>query len=495
MAAGLVVFALASCQDDSGAAQDNSIVTESSSTTAFTATVVSVFSNLSVNDINYGSFGILYTDSDDAEELFTDWKNGDNTVINKVKNKPITSHSSDGHAKVTITGLDPETTYYYCAYFQSEDKSRRKIGKIGTLTTKKFTVTIRNDGATSIKFYSASVAGTIDDISNEDCSGCAFGMLLSTSETPTLENSRKLEIEDNVSRRQYVFPLSELKLGTAYNCRPYVRIKKTGECIYGETRTFRTKAADDMAVDLGLSVLWSKYFLGSEEEGKAGDYYRWGEVEPMRQGVAYALIDTLTGRVKEIGVDDISGTEYDAATHKLGGKWRMPTVEEIQELIDNTDCFFKKGTDSQGLDNKLQVYSHRTGKEIILPQSGYYYSYDAYGRRMISTTAYGYFYFYSSSFKIQTQIREGYYVLDAVALDAYLDSNGGSASIDVLLSMGLIEYRTEEYTGKYISYCMPNYYLDIYDEYSSHDEPLDMELQMSSWGDYAYQILPVRDRD
>lgn len=495
LAAGFVVFALASCQDETGAGQDNSIVTESSSTTAFTATVVSVFSNISVEDLNYGSFGIMYTDSEDAEELFSDWKNGDKSVMGKIKNKPITSHSSDGRAKITITGLDPETTYYFCAYFQSEDQSRRKIGKIGTFTTRKFTVTIRNDGATTINFYSASVAGTIDDIINEDCSGCAFGMLVSKSATPTLENSRKLEVEDNVSKRQYVFPLSELTLGTAYNCRPYIRIKKTGEYIYGETRSFRTKTADDMAIDLGTSVLWSKFFLGSEEEGKAGDYYRWGEVEPMRQGVAYALIDTVTGAMKDIGVDDISGTQYDAAKHKLGGKWRMPTADEIQELISKTDCFFKEGKDSQGLDNKLQVYSHYTGNSILLPQSGYYYSYDLYGRRMISTTAYGYFYFYSSSFKIQTQQRSGYYVLDAEALDAYLDSNGGSASIDILLQMGIIEYRTEEYTGKYITYCMPNYYLDIYDESSEHEQPLDMEMEISSWGDYAYQILPVRDRD
>ncbi len=494
-AAGLIVFALASCQDDPGTDQDNSIVSESSSTTAFTATLVTVFSNLSVEDINYGSFGILYTDAEDAEELFSNWKNGDNSVIGKIKNKPITSQSSDGRAKVTITGLDPETTYYYCAYFQSEDKARRKIGKIGDLTTRKFSVTIRNDGATTINFYSASVAGTLDDISNEDCSGCAFGMLLSTSATPTIENSRKLEVEDNVSKRQYVFPLSELNLGTAYNCRPYVRIKKTGEYIYGDIRAFRTKEADDMAVDLGLSVLWSKFFLGSEEVGKIGNYYRWGEVEPLRQGVPYALIDTVTGSMKDIGVDDISGTQYDAARKKLGGKWRMPTSDEIEELIANTDCFFIKGKNSEGLDNKLQVYSHHTGNELILPQSGYYYSYDLYGRRSIYTSAYGYFYFYSSSFKIQTQLRSGYYVLDSAALEAYLNSTGGSADIDVLMQMGLLEYRTEEYTGKYINYCMPNYYLDIYDETSTHDEPLDMEMSMSSWGDYAYQILPVRDRD
>ena len=496
LATGFVVFALASCQDkpESGAA-DSSIVTESSSTTALTASVVAVFSNLDVEDINYGSFGILYTDAEDADALFASWKDGDNSVLDKIKNKPITSHSSDGRMKATITGLDPETTYSFCPYFQSEDKTRRKIGKTSTFTTSKFTVTIRNDGAQSVKFYSASIAGTLDDITNEDCSGCAFGMVMSTFDNPTVENGRKLEIEDNVSKRQYVFPLTSLTLGTKYYYRPYVRIKKSGEYIYGDVQTFSTKEADEMAVDLGLSVLWSKYFLGSEEEGKIGDYYRWGEVEPLRQGVAYALFDTLTGGIKDIGVEDISGTQYDAATHKLGGKWRMPTIEEIQELIDNTDPFFMQGTASDGLDNKLQIRGYRTGNVLVLPQCGYYYSYDVYGRRSIYNSAYGYFYFYSSSYKVQTQQRSGYYILDSEALDRYLDASGGSASIETLIALGLIEYRTETYTGRFINYVRPGDWLDIFEPGYDDESLLDLTVFMTSYGDYAYQILPVRDRD
>ena len=41
--------------------------------------------------------------------------------------------------------------------------------------------------------------------------------------------------------------------------------------------------------------------------------------------------------------DDIKGTEYDAAHMLLGGKWRMPTKEEVQELMDSTALYWTTG--------------------------------------------------------------------------------------------------------------------------------------------------------
>ena len=89
---GLVMFALASCQngtDDLG--PDNSIVNESVKTTALTATVSTVFSNLDLEDRNYGTFGVLYSKSNDAAALFEKWKDGDNSVIGTIGYKKVPS--------------------------------------------------------------------------------------------------------------------------------------------------------------------------------------------------------------------------------------------------------------------------------------------------------------------------------------------------------------------------------------------------------------------
>ena len=56
-------------------------------------------------------------------------------------------------------------------------------------------------------------------------------------------------------------------------------------------------------VDLGLSVKWSSRNVGAEGPQEIGDFYSWKK-------------------------DDI-------AHAKLGGSWRMPTTDELNELIDN----------------------------------------------------------------------------------------------------------------------------------------------------------------
>ena len=45
--------------------------------------------------------------------------------------------------------------------------------------------------------------------------------------------------------------------------------------------------------------------------------------------------------------EDISGTEFDAATYYLGGKWRMPTVEEYNELINNSEIEIKEDVETE----------------------------------------------------------------------------------------------------------------------------------------------------
>ncbi|MCD8291459.1 MAG: DUF1566 domain-containing protein [Prevotella sp.] len=86
-------------------------------------------------------------------------------------------------------------------------------------------------------------------------------------------------------------------------------------------------------VDLGLDVMWATCNVGASSPSDYGDYYAWGEITTK---------DTYTRNncaTYEKDMVDISGNStYDAATANWGGTWRMPTSDEVEQLIEKCDC-------------------------------------------------------------------------------------------------------------------------------------------------------------
>lgn len=126
-------------------------------------------------------------------------------------------------------------------------------------------------------------------------------------------------------------------------------------------------------VDLGLSVRWADRNVGAESVSRYGGYYAWGETEVTISGMwkDYLYRDTSLGDdfyhgdYLSIG-DNISGTEYDIAHMKWGGKWRMPTVEELSELVEK--CTWVWEQDHEGIPGC--VITGPNGNSIFLPASG-----------------------------------------------------------------------------------------------------------------------------
>ncbi|MBO4476183.1 MAG: hypothetical protein J5737_05645 [Bacteroidales bacterium] len=91
------------------------------------------------------------------------------------------------------------------------------------------------------------------------------------------------------------------------------------------------------ALDLGLSVEWASRNLGALNDNDAGEYYAWGETiaktefrwENYKYGTSADNITKYGG-----ATDTRLLPADDAATAKLGGKWRLPTTEEWKELKD-----------------------------------------------------------------------------------------------------------------------------------------------------------------
>lgn len=116
-------------------------------------------------------------------------------------------------------------------------------------------------------------------------------------------------------------------------------------------------------VDLGLSVLWATCNIGASYPFERGDYFSWGEVETKsnfsHENYKYDKMD-----VRNIG-KNISSSSYDAATKKWGKNWRIPTLVEMKELINN--CLWEKTT-LQGC--KGYKITGKNGKYIFLPATG-----------------------------------------------------------------------------------------------------------------------------
>lgn len=117
-------------------------------------------------------------------------------------------------------------------------------------------------------------------------------------------------------------------------------------------------------VDLGLpsGTKWATCNVGANSPEEYGNYYAWGEIETK---TGYWKESSLTYGV-ELG--DISGNpRYDAATANWGKGWRMPTRQELQELVDR--CVWE--WTSQGAHYGYKV-TGPNGNSIFLPAAGYH---------------------------------------------------------------------------------------------------------------------------
>lgn len=126
------------------------------------------------------------------------------------------------------------------------------------------------------------------------------------------------------------------------------------------------------AVDLGLSVKWAACNVGASRAEDYGDYFAWGETEPKTfyswDTYLYGHFEGGVGVTKYYSItipEEIVGTKYDVAHVKWGGKWRMPTVSEANELV--TRC--KKEWIVYNGVNGLKI-TGPNGKYIFLPAAG-----------------------------------------------------------------------------------------------------------------------------
>ena len=122
-------------------------------------------------------------------------------------------------------------------------------------------------------------------------------------------------------------------------------------------------------VDLGLpsGTIWAGWNVGASSPEQYGGYYAWGETEEKNDydGDTYKYCVSQAGEYVNIG-SNISGTQYDVASQKWGGSWRMPTKAEFDELTSKCTWTWYQYKGVWG-----QKVTGPNGNSIFLPASGY----------------------------------------------------------------------------------------------------------------------------
>lgn len=128
-------------------------------------------------------------------------------------------------------------------------------------------------------------------------------------------------------------------------------------------------------VDLGLpsGTIWAGWNVGASSPEECGGYYAWGETEE-KSDYSWATYkywtntdgDSIAEDSEMINIGaDIRGSQYDVASQKWGGSWRMPAYEEIEELVNK--CTWTWIT-YKGI-NGFKVIGPN-GNSIFLPAAG-----------------------------------------------------------------------------------------------------------------------------
>ena len=210
------------------------------------------------------------------------------------------------------------------------------------------------------------------------------GVVYAITQNPTTNNTK---VTSGTGTGLFTCNLSDLQPNTTYYVRAYA--KNDAGTAYGEEVSFTTSEMIVIInpsgsenghdyVDLGLpsGIMWATMNLGAETPEAYGDYFAWGETVSKNEFTDDNY--KFKGLTKYTGFDLHEGTisygdgrlilepEDDAAFVNWGGAWRMPTIEELEELCGQCEWIWCTMNGINGYNVKSKI----NNRSIFLPAAG-----------------------------------------------------------------------------------------------------------------------------
>lgn len=333
--------------------------------------------------------------SDKSDIVYTDAESALNGIIRK------TLLFAGNDAYVEVTGLRPNTQYYYCAvlvYIDQETKNT-KVYYGGVQSFKTEANTSKDLVVEATDVTCRSITFSAQYLGSEELDVLQTGSIYYTTRpATTVEEIRSGDHAgygnvDVDSEGRF-----SAQIGGLSPCEKfyfYAEINIKGKTIYsdvavGQTTEFTSNTNGHEYLDLGLSVYWAVCNVGASSREEPGTLFRWGETEPYDPNKEYKWYDHWDSEKQhevyskyvlseEMGdvVDNLAFLEScdDAASVNMGGDWRMPTEAEYRELTQLLRMSMKRIYNDNGAVVAMQFSSY-DGQDIYFPTthfSGGYY--------------------------------------------------------------------------------------------------------------------------
>ena len=334
---------MTSCSDDedysmSTSAVITSITTDDASVTAISATTFGTVQNLSAMASSSYQVGSVYSTGADPTIGGT---------------RQIGSIDSNGKVTAVLSGLKEGTTYYYATFVTLQGK----VTKYGDV--KSFVATdadVATAAASDITACSAVLNGQASGIGDIlEASAVGFKYALTEEGVAT-----GVDVPLAETTSAFTEQVKSLLPGTAYY---YAAYSKVGDgFILGNVQCFTTAVQEMEYVDMGLSVLWAKCNIGAEKESEAGIQVGYGD----------QLFYNRSTSNDDYTPWDIAGTEDDTIyglniDGESKSKSKMPTIEQIEELIAKTTQEVATVDGVEGI-----RFTAQNGNSIFLPLGSYW---------------------------------------------------------------------------------------------------------------------------
>ncbi len=118
-------------------------------------------------------------------------------------------------------------------------------------------------------------------------------------------------------------------------------------------------------VDLGMpsGTKWATRNVGASVAEECGEYFAWGETFGKD---TYAAENSKTLGNSDFDREISGDKDADCAAATWGGTWKMPTGEQVKELLDNCNVAWTEHNGANG----IKCPSKKNGRWIFLPAAG-----------------------------------------------------------------------------------------------------------------------------